>query len=108
MQVYKYPGVEINSKLNLNSDFDTTFNQASSRLILLHKNRSQLNVLSAKAMYRGMIFPILKYCGVLGSSNLTTQQVRLIGLISLESSFNLKIIFGDSVPHPDFPSVVEV
>ena len=61
VSAYKYLGVEITSSLNLNSHFETTFKRASSRLRLLHKIRPQLNLLSAKAIYRGMIIPVLTY-----------------------------------------------
>ena len=52
VSVYKYLGVEINSSLNLNSHFDATFKRASSRLRLLQKIRPQLNLPSAKAIYK--------------------------------------------------------
>jgi hypothetical protein len=103
VSVYKYLGVEINSKLNLNSHFDATFKRASSRLRLLQKIRPQLNLPSAKVIYQGMIIPIWTYCGVLNLNLTTTQQDRL-------ASFHkraLKIIFVDSVPDPNFPSAVE-
>ena len=74
VSVYKYLGVEINSTLNLNSHFDATFKRASSRLRLLQKIRPQLNLPSAKAIYQGMIIPILTYCGVLNLNLTTTQQ----------------------------------
>ena len=104
VSAYKYLGVEITASLILNSHFETTFKRASSRLRLLHKIRPQLNLLSAKAIYRGMIIPVLTYCGVLNLNLTTTQQDRL-------ASFHkraLKIIFAGSVPHPNFPSVVEL
>ena len=102
--MYTYLGVEINSTLNLNSHFDATFKRASSRLRLLQKIRPQLNLPSTKAIYQGMIIPILTYCGVLNLNQTITQQDRL-------ASFHkraFKIIFVDSVPDQNFPSAVEL
>ena len=101
-RVYKYLGVEIDSTLNLNSHFDATFKRASSRLRLLYKIRPQLNIPSTEAIYRGMITPILTYCGVLNLILTTTQRDRLMSFHNRA----LKIIFGDSVGDLEFPSVV--
>ena len=102
VRVYKYLGTEIDSTLNLNSHFDATFKRASSRLRLLF--RPQLNIPSAEAIYRGMITPILTYCGVL-NLNLTTTQLDRLMFFHIRA---LKIIFGDSVGDLEFPSVVEI
>ena len=72
---YKYLGVEIDSKLNLNTHFDVCYKRASTRLRLLSKIRDSVNVDSARKIYQLMITPLLTYCGIL-NLNLTSTQVR--------------------------------
>ena len=70
---YKYLGVDIDRSLNLNSNFDRTYKKACGRLKLLRKIRPFLNVTAAKAIYQGMVVPILTYCGIL---NLNVSKSR--------------------------------
>ena len=72
---YKYLGVEIDSKLNLNTHFDAFYKRASTRLRLLSKIRYSVNVDLARKIYQLMITPLLTYCGIL-NLNLTSTQVR--------------------------------
>ncbi len=70
---YKYLGVHIDHSLNMNSNFNITYKKACGRLRLLRKIRPFLNTLAAKAIYQGMIVPILTYCGLI---NLHLSQSR--------------------------------
>ena len=71
---YKYLGVQIDSTLNMNTYFDKCYkNASSSRLNLLAKQREQLHVKAAKAIYESMI----TYCGFLLLYNTRTQSDKL-------------------------------
>ena len=70
---YKYLGVHIDHSLNMNSNFNIVYKKACGRLRLLRKIRPFLNTLAAKAIYQGMIVPILTYCGLI---NLHLSQSR--------------------------------
>ena len=62
---YKYLGVEISHSLNMTTNFDNMYKKACGRLRLLRKIRPFLNVKAVKAIYQGMVLPILTYCGLL-------------------------------------------
>ena len=58
---YKYLGVEIDSTLNLNTQFKKSYKRACSRLRLLSKIRALVNIKAAKSIYQMMIIPIITY-----------------------------------------------
>ena len=74
---YKYLGVQLDSTLNLNSNFDAKYKKASGRLRLLAKIRNHLDIESAKAIYRSMVLPVLTYCGILNLKLTRTQENKL-------------------------------
>ena len=74
---YKYLGVQLDSTLNRNSDFDAKYKKASGRLQLLAKIRNHLDIESAKAIYRSMVLPVLTYCGILNLKLTRTQENKL-------------------------------
>ena len=55
----KYLGVQLDSSLNLNSDFDAKYKKASGRLRLLAKIRNHLDTESVKAIYRSVVIIII-------------------------------------------------
>ena len=71
---YEYLGVQLDSSLNLNSDFDAKDKKASGRLRLSAKIRNHLNIESAKAIYCSMVLPVLTYCGILNLKLNGTQE----------------------------------
>ena len=78
LTTYKYLGVEITHSLNMTTNFDSTYKKACERLRLLRKIRPFLNVKAAKAIYQGMILPILTYCGLLNLKLGRTQEDKLL------------------------------
>ena len=74
---YKYLGVQLDSSLNLNSDFDAKYKKASGRLRLLAKIRNHLDIESTKSIYRSMVLPVLTYCGILNLKLTRTQENKL-------------------------------
>ena len=77
---YKYLGVQLDSSLNLNGDFDAKYKKASGRLRLLAKIRNHLDIESSKAIYRSMVLPVLTYCGLLNLKLTRTQENKLNSL----------------------------
>ena len=77
---YKYLGVEISHSLNMTTNFDNTYKKACGRLRLLRKIRPFLNVKAAKAIYQGMVLPILTYCGLLNLKLSRTQEDKLLSI----------------------------
>ena len=77
---YKYLGVEISHSLNMTTNFDNTYKKACGRLRLLRKIRPFLNVKAAKAIYQGMVLPILTYCGLLNLKLSRTQEDKLLSV----------------------------
>ena len=75
---YKYLGVDINSPLNMNTNFDRTYKKASGRQKLLRKIRLFLNDMAAKVIYRGMVLPILTYCGILNLNMSSNRENKLL------------------------------
>ena len=95
---YMYLGVEINHSLNMNTNFDSTYKKACGRLRLLRKIRPFLNVKAAKAIYQGMVLPILTYCGILNLNLCRTRQDKLlsihrraVGIIASKPNHELRI-----------------
>ena len=74
---YKNLGVQLDSSLNLNSDFDAKYKKASGRLQLLTKIRNNLDMETAKAIYGSMALPVLTYCGILNLKLTRTQENKL-------------------------------
>ena len=88
--------MEIDSTLNLNTNFELCDKRASGRLRLLSKLRCFLDSTTACKLYRSMIVPVVTYCGIL-NLKLTTGQsrklaalheraIRIIGMSSKECS----------------------
>jgi len=77
---YKYLGVQLDSSLNLNSDFDAKNKKASGRLRIPAKIRNHLDIESTKAIYRSMVLPVLTYCGILNLKLTRTQENKLNSL----------------------------
>ena len=93
---YRYLGVEVDSTLNLNTNFELCYKRASGRLRLLSKLRCFLDSTTACKLYHSMIVPVVTYCGIL-NLKLTTGQsrklaalheraIRIIGMSSKECS----------------------
>ena len=101
---YKYLGVEIDSKLNLNTYFDACYKRASTRLCLLSEIRDSVNVDSARKIYQLMITPLLTYCGIL-NLNLTSTQMRRLDSLRERAT---KVIFRDSRPGSQLPSIMDL
>ena len=77
---YRYLGVEIDSTLNLNTNFELCYKRASGRLRLLSKLRCFLDSTTACKLYRSMIVPVVTYCGIL-NLKLTTGQSRKLAAL---------------------------
>ena len=80
----------------MTTNFDNTYKKACERLRLLRKIRPFLNVKAAKAIYQGMVLPILTYCGLLNLKLSRTQEDKLLSihhraLDIIESSPNHKL-----------------
>ena len=100
--VYKYLGVQVDTKLNLNSHFDKCFKRASGRLRILAKLRSYVDNATASTIYRTMILPTFTYCGILQLKLTNTQINRL----SSFHSRSLKIIYGDETADQKLMSAI--
>ena len=77
---YRYLGVEIDSVLNLNTNFELCYKRASGRLCLLSKLRCFLDSQTACEIYRSMIVPVVTYCGILNLKITTGQYKKLPAL----------------------------
>ncbi len=77
---YRYLGVEIDSSLNLNTNFELCYKRAYGRLRLLSKLRCFLDSTMACTLYRSMIVPIVTYCGILNLKLTTGQSKKLSAL----------------------------
>ena len=77
---YRYLGVEIDSTLNLNTNFELCYKRASGRLRLLSKLRRFLDSTTAYKLYRSMIVPVITYCGILNLKATTGQSRKLVAL----------------------------
>ena len=77
---YRYLGVEIDSTLNLNTNFELCYKRASGRLRLLSKLRCFLDSTTACKLYRSMIVPVVTYCGILNLKPTTGQSRKLAAL----------------------------
>ena len=64
----------------MTTNFDNTYKKACGRLRLLRKIRPFLNVKAAKAIYQGMVLPILTYCGLLNLNLSRTQEDELLSI----------------------------
>ena len=74
---YKYLGVEVDSTLNLNTYFDSTYKKGSSRLKVLHKIRQFIDSNCAGVIYQSMILPLFTYAGTLQLKYCNTQKNKL-------------------------------
>lgn len=70
---YKYLGIKIDSTLNLNSQFDTSYKKASARLNLLARLRNRMDIDTANAIYRTMVLPMFRYCSLVQLKQTPTQ-----------------------------------
>ena len=77
---YRYLGVEVDSTLNLNTNFELCYKRASGRLRLLSKLRCFLDSTTACKLYHSMIVPVVTYCGIL-NLKLTTGQSRKLAAL---------------------------
>ena len=77
---YRYLGVEIDSALNLNTNFELCCKRASGRLRLLSKLSCFLDSQTACEIYRSMIVPVVTYCGILNLKITTGQSKKLAAL----------------------------
>ena len=77
---YRYLGVEIDSTLNLSTNFELCYKRASGRLRLLSKLRCFLDSTTACKLYHSMIVPVVTYCGIL-NLKLTTGQSRKLAAL---------------------------
>ena len=59
---YKYLGLKLNCTLNMSAHVQTSLKKAASRVSLLKKMRSFLDVKTSALIYNAMILPILTYC----------------------------------------------
>ena len=100
--LYKYLGILIDGRLNLNPHFEKCFKRATGRLRLLAKLRDYLDIPSAKAIYRTMILPTFTYCGILQLKITQTQLNRLTSL----HDWTLLVVFDGAGAGQDRPSVV--
>jgi len=77
---YTYLGHQLDSSLNLNTDFDTTYKRSISRLRLLSKLRSYLNQEAAMKIFISTILPILTYSLAVKLYLTRTQSMKLLSL----------------------------
>ena len=73
--------MEIDSTLNLNTNFDLCYKRTSGRLrLLLSKLRCFLDSQTACEIYHSMIVPFVTYCGILNRKLTTSQLGKLAAL----------------------------
>ena len=72
--------MEIDSTLNLSTNFELCYKRASGRLRLLSKLRCFLDSTTACKLYRSMIVPVVTYCGILNLKPTTGQSRKLAAL----------------------------
>ena len=77
---YRYLGVEIDSALNLNTNYELCYKRASGRLHLLSKLRCFLDSQTPCEIYRSMIVPVVTYCGILNLKITTSQSKKLAAI----------------------------
>ena len=82
---YKYLGVYLDQKLNMNDDFEKKVKKCSGRLRLLSKIRNYLTTHASKVVFQSMILPLFTYCGIVCSRFNNTQISRLTKLDDLAS-----------------------
>ena len=99
---HNYLGIKVNSTLNLTCHFEKCYKRASSRLGLLGKLRSHLDMTVAKAIYRTMILPTFTFSGIL-LLKLTETQVKRLSEFHDRSR---PIVLGDSGSSDEFKLVV--
>ena len=80
IKTYKYLGVKIDSTLNLNTNFDSSYKRACGRLHLLRKIRPLINKKAAICIYQSMIVPVMTYCSILSLKRSQYQNQRLASL----------------------------
>ena len=79
-KTYKYLGVKIDSTLNLNTQFESSYKRACGRLHLLTRIRPLINAEAAKCIYQMMIVPVMTYCGITSLKRTQYQEQRLASL----------------------------
>ena len=78
---YKYLGVKIDSSLNLNSYFETSYKKASGRLNLLAKLRKQVDSPTALAIYNTMVLPLFTYCNLVHLKQTDTHMKKYASFV---------------------------
>jgi len=73
---YKYLGISLDSSLNLNTHFASSYKKATSRLHYLGKLRQNMDTETAAAIYNSMIIPMFTYCNLVQLKNTETQMKR--------------------------------
>ena len=99
---YKYLGIYVNSSLDLNSNFERSYNKAAGRLRLLARLRKYLDLQSARVVYCSMIMPAFTYCGVLQMKLSETKMKQL-------KAFHdrcLKIVYDGGKCKEGLPSII--
>ena len=77
---YVYLGNTLDSNLSLNTNFETSYKRASSRLRLLKQIRYYLTEEAATKIYNAMIIPILTYPASLKPTQTMTQSGKMASL----------------------------
>ena len=72
--------MEIDSTLNLNTNFELCYKRASDRLRLRSNLRRFLDSTTAYKLYRSMIVPVITYCGILNLKPTAGQSRKLVAL----------------------------
>ena len=91
---YVYLGNQLDSKLNLNDNFDKAYKKATGRLNLLTKLRSFLNFEAAYNIFEMVIAPIVLYSSLIHLQLTSTQKRKLQSLSNRAEKIvggNLKI-----------------
>ena len=74
---YKYLGIELNTSLNPNEDFNLSYKKTTSHLRLLLKIRPYLTVKAAKSIYQAMIVPVMTNSRMINLNLINTQRKKL-------------------------------
>lgn len=77
---YKYLGVNLDSTITLNEDFNSKQKKLSSRLRLLSKVRPNLTAEAAKMIYTSIVVSVFTYCGTV-NLNLSRTSIEKLNQI---------------------------
>ena len=96
---YNYLGLNIDATLNLSTQFDKNYKQATNQIRLLSRFRSQLTTQASKSIYSSLIIPSLTYCSLL-YLNFTPTQLKRLNSIRMRSRRIIKWNTNDTVNLP--------